>query len=370
VSQVGLAMSHDTEEKPAPPKRSRLAVVIAVVVVVALIGAVGYFGYTKFLAKGPDYSGDGHGEVTIQIVKGQSIPSMGDELVKANVVKSAQAFVEAASADARARGIQVGYYKMKLEMSAASALDLLTDPDNLMQGNVLVVEGAGMLEVIVEASKATKIPLADFQAVLKNPKGIGLPAYAGNNAEGFLFPATYSFGPDATATSVLTAMVTKFKEVAASINLDARAAARGRKPYDIVKIASIEEKEGFENYFSQISQVIYNRLAVHEILGMDSTVNYGLGISVEQLTADQKLVDTPYNTFRHQGLPPTPISNPGKAALEAALEPAIGTWMYFLSIPGTKEMRFSTSAAQFERDKKDMQAAYDRQKSASAAPSP
>ncbi|MEI8080222.1 MAG: endolytic transglycosylase MltG [Actinomycetes bacterium] len=173
-------MSHDVDENAPAPKRSKVAVIIALVVVVCLLGAVGYFGYTKFLAKGPDYTGEGHGEVTIQIAKGQSIPSMAEDLAKENVVKSAQAFVEAASGDARARGIQVGYYKMKLEMSAASALDLLTDPDNLLQGNVLVVEGAGMVEVIAEASKATKIPLADFQAVLKNPKAIGLPAYAGN----------------------------------------------------------------------------------------------------------------------------------------------------------------------------------------------
>lgn len=364
MSQVGLSMSQVSAKRPPAPKRSKVAVFVALIITMALIAAAGFFAYTMIFAKKADYAGDGHGEVMIFIAKGESIGEIGDTLANNNVVKTPGAFVDAASHDDRARLIQGGYYKMKLEMSSASALDIISDPKNIAKGTVVVPEGARATAVIAAASEATGIGLADFEKVLKDPKSIGLPAYAGNNAEGFLFPATYQFGPEADATKVLATMVTKFRQVAANIGLEARAAAAGRSPYDVLKVASIEEREGYENYFSQIATVIYNRLATHEVLGLDSTVNYGLGISVEELTAKQKLVDTPYNTFDRQGLPPTPISNPGELALVAALEPAAGKWIYFLSIPGTKEMRFSDNKEQFEKDKLDMKAAFDQQKSA------
>jgi len=170
-------------------------------------------------------------------------------------------------------------------------------------------------------------------------------------------------GANPTATSVLKAMVMKFNEVAAATNLVSRAAQSGRTPYEIVTIASIAEKEGFESYFPQVARVIYNRLAAKKALELDSTQNYGLGISQEDLTLAQIKADTPYNTHLHAGLPPTPISNPGRAALEAALAPADGNWIYFLSIPGTKEMRFTDSWDQFLKDQQDMRAAQQRQSS-------
>lgn len=364
MSQVGLNMSQESTKRPPAPKRSKVAVFVALIVAVALIAAAGLLAYTMIFAKKADYAGDGHGEVMIFIAKGESIVEIGDTLANNNVVKTPGAFVDAASHDNRARSIQGGYYKMKLEMSSESALDIVSDPKNIAKGTVVVPEGARATTVIATAAGATGIPLAEFEKVLKDPKGIGLPAYAGNSAEGFLFPATYQFGPDATATKVLSTMVTKFREVSARIDLEARAAAAGRNPYDVVKVASIEEREGYENYFSKIATVIYNRLATKEVLGMDSTVNYGLGTSDLWLTAEQKRVNTPYNTFDRQGLPPTPISNPGELALVAALEPAVGDWIYFLWIPGTKEMRFSDNEEQFEKDKLDMRAAFEQQKSA------
>ena len=123
-----------------------------------------------------------------------------------------------------------------------------------------------------------------------------MPAHARNDVEGYLYPATYDFGPDATATSIFKAMIDKFKSVATEIDLVKRAAAIGQSPHDIVTVASILEKEGY-------------------------------------------------------------------AALVAALEPAPGDWTYFLSIPGTKEMRFTNSYKQFLKDQEDMRAAFDKQSS-------
>jgi len=365
MSQLGLTMTnHSDSDAPKPGrKRSRAAVWIALLTVLVLVaGGIGA-AYFFVFKSAPDYAGPGQGEVTVQVSQGQSIPAIANELKAKDVVLSAQAFVDAASGDDRARGIQAGFFKMKEQMSAAGALGVLSDPANLIQRVVVVPEGAMATEIAQAAADATKIPVEQFDALFKNPNALGLPSYAKNNVEGYLFPATYDFGPDATATSIFKAMVDKFKSVAAEIDLVKRAAAINQSPHDIVTVASILEKEGYENYFAQISRTIYNRLAVPMRLQLDSTVNYGLGTSQEELTGAQLKQDSPYNTYLRDGLPPTPINSPGQAALVAALEPAPGDWLYFLSIPGTKEMRFTNSYKEFLKDQEDMRAAFDKQAS-------
>ncbi|MGV1037548.1 MAG: endolytic transglycosylase MltG [Candidatus Nanopelagicales bacterium] len=363
MSQLGLTMTNHSEgEDPKPGrKRSRGAVWIALLAVIVLVaGGVGA-AYFFVFKSAPDYPGPGEGEVTVQVSQGQSIPAIADELKAKDVVLSAEAFVDAASGDDRARSIQAGSFKMKEQMSASGALGILSDPGNLIQRVVVVPEGATAAEIAQAAADATKLPVEQFDALIKDPSGLGLPAYAKNDVEGYLYPATYDFGPDATATSIFKAMIDKFKSIAAEIGLVKRAAVTNQSPHDIVTVASILEKEGYENYFAQISRTIYNRLAVPMRLQLDSTVNYGLGASQEELTGAQLKQDTPYNTYLHDGLPPTPINSPGQAALVAALEPAPGEWLYFLSIPGTKEMRFTNTYKEFLKDQKDMRAAFDKQ---------
>ena len=357
MSQVGFSMT-PTADVPKPPKRKRgrAAVFIALLIVLALIAAAGYFAYVTFLKPAPDYAGNGTGTVIVRIAPGSGIPTIGDTLQSDDVVKSAEAFVDAASNDSRATNIQAGSYRMHHQMSAAAALDILTNPSN-RAASVVIPEGARAAKVIVLASQGTGIPLAQFQAILKNPVNIGLPAYANNNAEGFLFPSSYDFGDGATAQSVLAAMVTKFNEVADKIHLASEAAADGRTPYDVVKVASILEAEGYEAYFPQIAQTIYNRLAINKPLELDSSINYGLGLSVPELTQSQLQQDTPYNLRYHRGLPQTPIGNPGEAALTAAVNPQAGKWIYFLSIPGTKTMRFAETYDEFLKYKAEMRAA-------------
>ncbi|MGB2969217.1 MAG: endolytic transglycosylase MltG [Candidatus Nanopelagicales bacterium] len=365
MSQLGLTMTnHPESEDPTPGRRrSRVAIWIALVTVFALVAGGAVVAYIFVLKSAPDYPGPGQGEVTVQVSQGQSIPAIADELKAKDVVLSTEAFVDAASGDDRARGIQTGFFKMKEQMTASGALGILSDPANLIQSVVVVPEGATATDIAQAAADATKISVEQFNALIKDPSDLGLPAYARNDVEGYLYPATYDFGPDATATSIFKAMIDKFKSVATEIDLVKRAAAIGQSPHDIVTVASILEKEGYENYFAQISRTIYNRLAAPMRLQLDSTVNYGLGTSQEELTGAQLKQDTPYNTYLHDGLPPTPINSPGQAALVAALDPAPGDWTYFLSIPGTKEMRFTNSYKQFLKDQEDMRAAFDKQSS-------
>lgn len=362
MSQAGISLMQPRETGGGPPRRkkSRVAVSVALIIVVVIVAGAAFVGYSMFLKPAPDYPGPGTGQVSVQIAKGEGIPSIGATLQRQDVVLSAEAFVKAASGDDRARGIQPGSYEMRLQMSAKEALDVLTNPAN-REGVVVIPEGARASRVAEIAAAATKIPLADFVAVMKNPKDLGLPAYAHNDVEGFLFPSTYDFASGASATTVLRTMVTKYKETAAGMSLEARAAAIGQSPYSILTIASIIEGEGLIADYPKISRVIYNRLActlptckaeyIQGRLQMDSTLNYAQGTHDTNLSAAQLAADGPYNTHKNKGLPPTPIGNPGVKAIDAALDPAPGNWLYFVSDP--KFTQFSdTFAQQQEAEKK------------------
>ena len=232
----------------------------ALVVVFALLAVAAWFVYSSFLKPAPDYEGDGTGTVIIKVESGQSIPAIGNTLASKDVVKSADAFVDAASDDPKARTIQAGVYKMKSQMSAQAALNVLTNPSN-KAGVVIVTEGMRANKVAQVAADATGVPLAEFEKVIANPSNVGLPTWGNNHIEGFLYPATYDFEPGTSATAVFKTMVAKFKEYAASINLERQAAASGQSPYDVLKIASILEAESQPADYAKVARVIDNRIA-------------------------------------------------------------------------------------------------------------
>lgn len=346
MSQIGLTMTSDTD--PPPPSKNRRASkilgIIVLLVIIAVIAAGGVFAYRTFFKTAPDYVGDGHGSVIVTIKSGESIPAIANDLAAKDVVKSADAFVDVASSDPKAQKIQAGVFEMRLQMSAASALNLLANPTN-KTGLVTIPEGTRATRVVEIASAATKTPVDDYKKVIANPKNIGLPSWANNKVEGFLYPTTYNFAPGTSAESQLKAMVDKFKEHAAEINLETRAQQMGKTPYEVLTVASIVQAEGLEADFPKIATVIYNRLActlpacqtdyLQGKLEMDSTVNYGQGTSNLHLTQKElQNLDNPYNTYKYKGLPPTPINNPGAEAIEAALNPEPGNWLYFVSVPG------------------------------------
>ncbi len=341
MSQVGLTMTEGAPEgSPPPRKRGKAVVWIALLVVIGLLVVAMWFAYSTVMKSAPNYEGEGTGSVIVKIEPGQSIASIGGTLAEKDVVMSSEAFVDAASDDPKARSIQAGVFQMRLQMSAQAALDLLTDPTN-KAGVVIIPEGTRANRVAEIASQATGVPLEDYEAVISDPSDIGLPTWAKNHVEGFLFPATYDFEPGTPAATQFKAMVTKFKQVAAEINLERQAAAVGQTPYAILTIASILEAESQPGDFAKVARVIYNRLActlpackseyIQGRLQMDSTINYAQNSSDLNLSAEELGADGPYNTHKNKGLPPTPINNPGAAAIEAALNPADGDWLYFVS---------------------------------------
>jgi UPF0755 protein len=328
------------DSTPPPTTRQRrlprpVGLTIVALLVLGLIAGIGLGGRALYRsAVGvPDYAGPGTGEVLVQVSPGDSASAIAATLLGKDVVKSAKAFTEAALADERSTGIQPGFYRLRLQMSGAGALSLLLDPSSRVRGRVTFPEGIPISTVIERFGKFTELKPAAVQAAIENPAVLGLPDYAKNRPEGFLFPATYDIEPGTAAVDAVQQMTAKFEQVAAEIDLVNRALALGLTPYQLVVVASLVEAESpLDDDRAKVARVVLNRLANDMPLQFDSTVNYVRAEKKIRLSLKDIAVESPYNTYQNKGLPPTPINSPGQSALEAALSPAEGDWLYFVAI--------------------------------------
>lgn len=326
-------MAHSHGRRKGLPKPVSVLLVFAL-----LAGVIGgaLFAGSKLLDSfggGPDdYAGPGQGEVTLKVDLGDTAGAIATELVALDVVKSREAFIEVANADERSRGIQPGSYVLRGQMSAAGALELLLDPDSMVRANVVIPEGFNTEQILARLAEETGLPLERLQAASKDTAALGVPEWVPEGEiEGVLFPATYGFEPDATPGQVLREMVDRFKQEVVALDLETRAAALDVTPYEALVIASLAEREARkDDEFGKVTRVIYNRLDKGMRLEIDATVLYGLGRTSGGLTRSDLAKDTPYNTRLNTGLPPTPIAAPGALALEAALAPEEGDWIYYV----------------------------------------
>lgn len=330
-----------TRGAPAPGPRRRGGRAVALAVFLLLLvglaaGAVVGGRYVLSVVAGddtPDYSGQGDTAVLVQVRGGDTAGQIATTLEGKDVVKSAAAFRKAAAAEARSRAVQPGFYRLRTRMSGAAAVALLLDPSARARSRVTLPEGVTLAVALQKIADATEVPLADLQTAVADPAAIGLPAYAAGQAEGFLFPATYEVEPGTSAVDTLRLMTARYAEAEAAVDLTARAAAIGRTPYEVVVTASLIEKEtAFAADRSKVARVVYNRLAAKMALQFDSTVNYLREEKKARLTLDDIKQESVYNTYLVTGLPPTPIDSPGQASLEAALVPAPGDYLYFVTV--------------------------------------
>ena len=350
----------------------RLTTLVAFLVVALVIGggaALVAVGVDRvrglFGTPAADYAGPGRGSVVFEVEQGDGASAIGRRLKAVGVVKSVDAFVEVAEADPDSRGIQVGFYELQRQMPASDALSVLVDPANLVQSTVTVPEGLRVEDTLAALAKGTELPVRAFERVLEDPDAIGLPAYAGGNPEGYLFPATYAFPPDATPADVLATMVDRWRQSAADADLEALAERLGYDPGELMIVASLVEAEANRDEDrGKVARVVYNRLetdATGGLLQIDATVNYALGRDLGlQLNEEQLQVDSPYNTRRYPGLPPGPIESPGDKAIEAAANPPKGPWLYYATVDlDTGETKFTADYDEFLQFRDELQAYCD-----------
>lgn len=168
--------------------------------------------------------------------------------------------------------------------------------------------------------------------------------------EGFLFPALYEFTQYSTGNELVANQLAAFRKAFARVNLS-YARSKNLTPYDVLKIGSMIEKETVAPKERRlVAAVIYNRLHDKMPLGIDATIRYGLNIpATKSLTKFAIASDSPFNSRRFPGLPPSPIANPGLASIQAAAHPAKVDYLYYVRIPGTKRHFFTASESEFLR---------------------
>jgi len=285
-------------------------------------------------------------EVTITVSSGQSSVEIGRALREAGVVDSVNRFRDVAAERGLDSLLKPGTYKLVTGMDIDAVLDVLAKGPST--GVPFTIPEGYTVAQIVDTIAATKqLTRAEVEKALKSkdlivphrPKGV-------TSLEGLLFPDTYGIEPDDTAIGVIQDMLDQLEVVLSRYQLST--APQKLSPYQLLIVASMIEREAkVAADRPKIAAVIYNRLAAGRKLEVDATVQYAVGHT--RLTARDLQSSSPYNTYVHVGLPPTPIAAPGEAAIRAALQPADGDWTYYVLASKDGAHAFTNSYQEFLR---------------------
>jgi UPF0755 protein len=364
---AGIRDDEDAYDEPEGTgrvkRRSGMACLLTTVILAGLVGGGGYFGYSfwqEHFGPAPDFSGQGSGQVQVEIPEGATGSEMGAMLMKKGVVKSVGAFIEAQKKNPKGDSIQPGVYLLRKQMSGEAAVAMMTDPASL--SSLIVAEGWRSRQVYAAIDKKLGLKAGTTRQVAKKQAGkLGLPDWADDDPkikdplEGFLYPSRYSAAKGTRPEDVLRQMVARANAVYDKLDLREKARKAGLKsPLDVVTVASLVQAEGkTHDDFRKMADVVYNRLKpgnsqTNGKLEFDSTYNYAKNQSkINIRVSDIRNFDDPYNTYFYRGLPPGPIGNPGEEALQAALDPDKGGWYYFVSIDG--KTTFAKTLAEHNR---------------------
>jgi peptidoglycan lytic transglycosylase G len=284
--------------------------------------------------------------VTITISSGQGSVEIGRSLREAGVVDSVNRFRDVAEERGLDGILKPGTYKLITGMSIDAVLDILAKGPSTGVP-FTIPEGFTVARIVEEIAKTRKFSKKELEKALKSKELITLhrPKTV-TSLEGMLFPDTYGIEPDDTAVSVLQDMLDQLEIVLSGYELSA--APEKLTPYQMLIVASMVEREAkVDADRPKIAAVIYNRLRNKRPLQIDATVEYAVGH--KRLTTADLKSRSPYNTYVHVGLPPTPIAAPGEAAIRAAMQPADGDWMYYVLASERGDHAFTASYEEFLR---------------------
>jgi UPF0755 protein len=339
-------------EPPPPPRRARLTPLgrLVALSLVLLLAASTCAAYVVDAARGRAVGE----QVSVVIPPGASAAAIARRLERAGVIRSAWLFSLYARLRGRAGALKPGEYALRRGMSYAAALAALERGPRREFVRVTIPEGETLQETARILERAAGIPAAAFVAEATSGRyrsAILPPGVA--TLEGLLFPKTYDLEPGTTAAEAVTLLLRQFEKETASLDWS-RAARLGVTPYEAVIVASLVEREArVAADRPKIARVIYNRLARGMRLQIDATVQYAIflrtGAYKNPLLESDYRTPSPYNTYLIDGLPPTPIASPGLASLRAALEPAEGSWLYYVLVGEHGEHAFADTYDEFLR---------------------
>ncbi len=319
----------------------RLVLVVVILTLLAVIAFANRSGLRTLADQiaGKDYVGAGTSRTLFVVSSGESGTEVAKHLVDQGIVKTYDIVYRLMLRENNK--FYPGSYSLRLKMSSSEALKALSNPSNLQVTKVTIQEGLRVGQVLSKLATATGIPLSGFQNAAANRSVLGVPTDA-PSMEGYLFPATYEFPVKSTAASILKIMVNRCFE-----ELDRFGVSRSDS-LRVLTLASIIQKEARQSAdFYKVSRVFTNRLNIDMPLQSDATVSYGSGGTTVTTTDAERASANGYNTYVRKGLPIGPISAPGSMAIDAALHPVSGKWLFFCAINlKTGETVFSETAAE------------------------
>jgi len=299
----------------------------------------------------------GSGAVRVEVPEGADVAGIGALLERRGVVASGRFFNANVTLTGRRGKLRPGDYTLRRDMSYGDASEAL------MQGpevkvvetfDLTIPEGRSRREIAAlvrdSAVRGSYLDATSERRFLQRARELGLPS-SGRTLEGFLFPATYELAGRATARTLVGKQLDAFGDNFASVSMR-RAQRRNLTRYDVLNIASMVEREAsLQKERPMVAAVIHNRLRAGMPLGIDATIRYATDNWDRPIRVSELEADGPYNTRLRQGLPPTPIGNPGLASIEAAADPADVPYLFYVVKPGTcGEHAFSSTDAEFQRD--------------------
>jgi len=284
--------------------------------------------------------------VNFIVREGEGSVEIGRNLRDAGVVDSVNRFRDVAEERGLDGLLKPGTYRLVTGMSIDAVLDLLArGPSTGIP--VTIPEGFTVAQIAARLAKTEQFTKDDVDKALKS-KALSVPyrPKGETSLEGLLFPETYGIEKDDTAESVVQDMLDQLQRVLQRQDLSA--VPRNLSRYQLLIVASMIEREAkIDADRPRIAAVIYNRLAAGKRLEIDATVEYAVGHG--KLSAKDLTSSSPYNTYTHDGLPPTPIAAPGEAAIQAALNPADGDWLYYVLSDKDGSHAFTRSYQEFLR---------------------
>ena len=307
---------------------------------ITFLGMLAIVGFLSLQPRNDFPSGKAGAEIEFFIQDGELGSSIATNLESKGVIKSAAKFVEEFTKDPKAQGISAGSHSIETNIPVKTAIVQLLDPIRL--NNLLVVKEGSTLSDVLELLRSNEhISKTDTSyASVKSlfPKST-------KSLEGSLFPARYSFEDNISIANALNLMVTKANTEYEKTGLFA--GYMKYKPFDLLTIASMVQIEGDPVTFSRVARVIYNRLEIGMPLQLNATLQYATNSRGKIMLSNKATkLNSPYNTYKYRGLPPTPISNPSLDAIEATLKPASGDWLYFITV-APRDTRFTKDFAEF-----------------------
>jgi UPF0755 protein len=377
-----------SRKKPRRSGRRKAVVAISAILALGIIGGGAWYGATEILDLGSyeDYQGAGESDVLIEIKAGDVTRDIGTALLEKGVVASQKAFVKAGEDSSEVRNLQPGYYVLKTKMSGKAAVDLITNKKSRV-GNLQIRPGSqlddikepndkvrlGVYSMLSQAScadlngKSTCVPPEELRRAAETADlaRLGVPSWAIADAskadpprrlEGLIMPGVYDVKPGSTAEELLTKVITQSSATLDGLGMPKISENTGFRPYEVLVMASLIEREAIKPDFGKVSRVTYNRLAKSMRLEYDSTVNYVLDRPQIRTNEDDRRKGGAYNTYANTGLPPTPISSPSKEAFAAATNPADGTWLYFVKCEKNGLSCFANTIEEHDRNRVEAQA--------------